>query len=118
MRCAEVGTPITTANWDNRKLGEDDCTADSRRDFFCAFDTKTDMAVKVPDGNEGLETCALASASLFLHGHNLHNFILQVGEEKVDDLKLFHWKGEKIDLFHRFDLAVLHKTTELGDGDP
>jgi len=76
MRCAKVGTLISMANWDNRKLSEDDCTADSRCDFFCAFNTKTDMAIKVPDGNKGLETCALASMSLLLHGHNLHNFIL------------------------------------------
>lgn len=118
MRRTEVGAPITTTDWNDRKLGKDDCTADSRCDFLCALDAETDMAVKVPDGNEGLETSALASASLFLHGHNLHDFILEVGEEKVDNLELLHWEREKIDLFHRFDLAVLYKTTELGNWDP
>ena len=92
MRRTEVGAPITTTNWDDRKLGEDDCTADCRCDFLCALDAETDMAVKVPDGNEGLETSALASACLFLHGHNLHDFILEVGEEEVDNLVLLHWE--------------------------
>lgn len=114
----EVGAPITTTDWDDRKLGKDDCTADSRCNFLCALDAETDMAVKVPDGNEGLETSALTSASLFLHGHNLHDFILEVGEEEVDNLELLHWEREEIDLFHRFDLAVLYKTTELGNWDP
>src|SRR6266446_456454 len=115
---AEVGAPVATTDWDNRKLGKDDCTTDSRCDFLRALDAKTDMTVKVPDSNERLETSALASASLFLHRHNLHHFILEVGEEEVDNLKLLHWEREKIDLFHRFDFAVLHKTTELGNGDP
>ena len=118
MRRTEIGAPITTTDWDDRKLGKDDCTADSRCDFLCALDAETDMAVKVPNGNEGLETSALASASLFLHGHNLHDFILEVGEEEVDNLELLYWKREKIDFFHGFDLAVLYKTTELGNWDP
>ena len=118
MRRTEVGTPITTTDWDNRKLGKDDCTADSRRDFLCALDTETNMAVRVPNGNECLETSTLAGASLFLHGHNLHDFILEVWEEEIDNLELFHWEREKIDFFHRFDLAVLHKTSQLGNGDP
>jgi hypothetical protein len=33
-------------------------------------------------------------------------------------LVFLHREREKIDLFHRFDLAILHKTTELGDRDP
>jgi len=97
---AEVGTPITSTNWDNRKLGKDDGAADSRRDFFCALDTKTNMTIKVPDGNKGLKTCTLAGASLFLHGHNLHDFILEAREEEVDNLEFFHTQREKVDLFH------------------
>ena len=118
MRRTKVGAPITTTDWDDRKLGKDDCTAYSRCDFLCALDAETDMAVEVPDGNEGLKTSTLASASLFLHGHNLHDFILEVGEEEVDNLELLYWEREKIDLLHRFDLAVLYKTTELGNWDP
>ena len=118
MRRPKVGAPITTTDWDNRKLGKDNCPTDGRRDFLCALDAETDMAVRVPNGNEGLETSALAGTGLFLHRHNLHDFILKVWEEEVDNLELFHWEREEIDLFHRFDLAILHKTAELGNGDP
>jgi hypothetical protein len=79
MRRTKVGARITTTDWDVRKLGivgKDDCTADSCCDFLCALDTETDVAVNVPDGNEGLETSMLASTSLFLYGHNLHDFII------------------------------------------
>jgi hypothetical protein len=74
------------------------------------------MAVRVPSGNECLEKSALAGASLLLHRHDLHDFILEVWEEEVDNLELFHWEREEIEFFHRFDLAVLHETAELVTG--
>jgi len=76
------------------------------------------MSVGVTDGNEGLETRTLTGASLFLHRHDLHDFVFEVREEEVDDLELFHGEREEIDFFHRFDLAVFDKTTELGDRNP
>jgi hypothetical protein len=82
MRRTKVGAPVTMTDWDNRKLGQDDCTTYSRCNFLCTLDAEPDMAVKVPDGSEGLETSALASASLLLYGHNLHGFILEVGKEE------------------------------------
>ena len=48
----------------------------------------------------------------------LHNLILELGQEEVDDLELLDGQREQVNLLHRPDLAVLHETAELGDGDP
>ena len=42
----------------------------------------------------------------------------EFGEEEVDNLVLLHGEREEVNLLHRLDLAVLHETTELGDGSP
>jgi hypothetical protein len=49
---------------------------------------------------------------------DLHNLILQLGQEEVDDLVLFDWERVKVDLLHRLDLSGLDETTELGDWLP
>lgn len=48
----------------------------------------------------------------------LHNLILQLGQEKVDNLVLLDGQRVQIDLLHAGDLAGLDETTELGDGLP
>lgn len=49
---------------------------------------------------------------------HLHNLILQLGEEEVDDLVLLDGERVEVDLLHALDLAGLYETTELGDGLP
>lgn len=118
MRLTEVSTPVASSDGDNGELGEDDGAADGGGDFLGALDSETDVSVKVADGDEGLETRALAGTGLLLHGHDLHDFVLELGEEEVDDLVFLDGEGEEVDLLHRLDLAVLYETTELGDGNP
>lgn len=48
----------------------------------------------------------------------LHNLILELGEEEVDDLVLLDGEGVEIDLLHALDLASLYETAELGNGLP
>jgi len=48
----------------------------------------------------------------------LHNLVLQLGEEEVDDLVLLDGERVEVDLLHALDLAGLYETTELGDGLP
>jgi hypothetical protein len=114
----EVSTPVTSPDRDDRELGENDGATDGGRNFFGALDTETDVAIKVADGDESLETSALTSTSLLLYGHDLHDLVLEFGEEVVDDLELLDGKREEVDLLHGLDLAIFHETTELGDGDP
>jgi hypothetical protein len=48
----------------------------------------------------------------------LHNLVLELGKEEVDDLVLLDGERVEVDLLHALDLAGLHQTTELGDGLP
>ena len=48
----------------------------------------------------------------------LHNLILQLGQEEVDDLVLLDGQRVQVDLLHTLDLASLYETAELGDGLP
>ena len=118
MRLTKVGTPVTSSYGDNGELGEDDGATDGGGDFLGALDTETDVTVKVTDSDESLETGTLTGTSLLLDGHDLHDLILELGEEGVNDLVLLDGKGEEVDLLNGLDLAVLYETTELGDGNP
>lgn len=118
VRLTERSTPVTPPDGDDGELGKDDRSPDSGRDFLRALDTETDMALEVADRDERLEARALAGTSLFLDGHDLHDLVLEFGEEVVHDLVLLDGKREEVDFLHGLDLAVLYETTELRDGDP
>jgi len=118
VRLTESDTPVTTTDGNNRELGEDDSATDGGGHFLCALDTETDMSVEVTDSNERLEASTLTSTSLLLDGHDLHNLVLELGQEEVDDLELLHWQREQVDLLHGLDLAILYQTAELGDRHP
>jgi len=114
----EGSTPVTSPDGDDGQFGEDDSAADGGSDFLGALDTETDVTVKVTDSDEGLEAGTLAGAGLLLHGHDLHDLVLEFGEEEVDDLEFLDGEREKVDLLHRLDLAILDETAEFGDRDP
>ena len=114
----ESSTPVASSDGNDGELGKDDGTTDSGGDFLCALDTETDMALRVTNGNESLEACALTGARLLLNGHDLHDLILKLGEEGIDDLVFLDGQREEVDFLHRLDLSILHKTAELGDGFP
>jgi hypothetical protein len=48
----------------------------------------------------------------------LHDLILELGKEVVNDLVLFDGERVQVDLFHALDLAALHEAAQLGDGHP
>jgi hypothetical protein len=48
----------------------------------------------------------------------LHDLILELRQEPVDDLIFLDGKGVQIDLFHALNLACLDETAEFGDGLP
>lgn len=48
----------------------------------------------------------------------LHNLILELGKEEVDNLVLLDGQRVEVDLLHGGDLAGLDETAELGDGLP
>ena len=118
VRLTERSTPVTPTNGNDGELGENDGSPDGGRDFLRALDTETDVAVEVTDRDERLEAGALTGTRLLLDGHDLHDLVLELRQEEVDDLELLDGEGEEVDLLHGLDLAILYETTELGDGSP
>lgn len=48
----------------------------------------------------------------------LHDFILQLWQEPIDDLVFLDGQGVQIDFFHAFYLARFDQTTQFSDGLP
>lgn len=136
VRLTEVGTPVTSSDGDDGELGDDDGGADGSCDFLGGLDTETNVTLGVTDDNDGLEAGTLTGTGLLLDGLDLHDLVLELGKEEVDDLVLLD--GERVEvaaccqpkfftssvvlvnvhLLHALDLASLHETAELGDGLP
>jgi hypothetical protein len=54
------------------------------------------VALGVTDDNDGLEAGTLTGTGLLLDGLDLHNLVLQLGKEEVDDLVLLD--GERVEV--------------------
>lgn len=118
MRLSEVGAPVSSPDGNDGELGDDDGSADSGGNFLGGLDSETNVALRITDNNDGLEAGTLTGTGLLLDGLDLHDLVLELGEEEVDNLVLLDGKGVEVDLLHVLDLAGLYETTELGDGLP
>jgi hypothetical protein len=118
VRLTEVGTPVTATNGDDAELSDDDSGTDGGSNLLGGLDTETDVALRVTNDDNGLETGTLTGTGLLLDGLDLHDLILELGQEVVDDLVLLDRERVKVDLLHAVDLAGLYETTELGHGLP
>ena len=76
------------------------------------------MALRVTDDNDGLESGALTGTGLLLDRLDLHDLVLELGQEEVDNLILLDRQAVQVDLLHALDLAGLDETAQLGDGLP
>jgi hypothetical protein len=118
VRFTEGSAPVASTDRDNAKFCGNDSTTDGSCDLLGALNTETNMAIEIANGNESLEAGALTGTGLLLDGHDLHNLILEFGQEEIDDLVFLDGKREEVDFLNRLDLAILDETAELGDGDP
>lgn len=99
MGSSDLVTPVSSSDWDDGELGENDGSSDSGSNFLSALDSKTDVTIAVSDDDKSLESGSLTGSSLFLNGHDLHDFILDfASKEPVDDLVLFDRESEEINL--------------------
>lgn len=71
VRLTEVGTPVTTTDGDNGELGDDDGSADGGGNLLGGLDAETDVALRVTNDDNGLETGALTGTGLLLDGLDL-----------------------------------------------
>ena len=96
VRLTKVGTPVTSSDGDDAELGDDDGGADGGRDFLGGLDTETDVALRVTDDDDGLEAGTLTGTGLLLDGLDLHDLVLELGEEEVDNLVLLD--GQRVEV--------------------
>ena len=71
MRVSQIGTPVSPSNGQHAELGYDDGGADGCSDFLRRLNPKTDMPFRVPNDDDGLESCALTGARLLLDRFDL-----------------------------------------------
>ena len=116
VRLTKVGTPVTTTDGDDGQLGDDNSGADGSGDFLGGLDAETDVALRVTDNDDAvfvisvrqskeqmawqclrLEASTLTGTGLLLDRLDLHNLILELGQEEVNDLVLLHWQTVQVD---------------------
>jgi hypothetical protein len=95
---SKVGTPISSSDWNHRKLRDDDSGTDSSGDFLGGLDTKSNVSFGVSNDNNGLETGTLTGTSLLLDGFDLYpsktHARLDLNDVYLHDLILQLWKEE------------------------
>jgi len=96
VRLTKVGTPVTSSDGDDGELGDDDGGADGGCDFLGGLDTETNVTLGVTDDDDGLEAGTLTGTGLLLDGLDLHDLVLELGKEEVDDLVLLD--GERVEV--------------------
>jgi len=101
MDGTDLGTPITSSNWDEVDLGIDQSALNGNLDFLGTLDTNTNVTLTVTSGNDSLESGSLTGLGLLLNGKNAHNFIGEfsslVGNELLGNLCLLDWDGMSVD---------------------
>lgn len=118
VRLTERRTPVSSSNGDDGELGNDDGGSDGGGNLLGGLDAETNVAVGVSNDNDSLESGSLTGSGLLLHGLDLHDLVLEHGEQLVDDLVLLDGQSVQVDLLHGLDVAGLDKSTKLGDGNP
>lgn len=118
VRSTQVGTPVTSSDWDDRQLGDDDGSLDSGSNFLGGLDTQTNVTVGVTNDDNSLHSGSLTGSGLLLDRSDLHNLVLQLWEQLVNDLVFLDWQRVQVDLLNGGDLTGLDQSTELGDWSP
>lgn len=118
MGQTDVVAPVAATDRDDGELGNADGGADGTGNLLAALDTEADVAVVVTDDDECFEASALAGRSLLLHRGDLHDLVLEVGEEVVHDLVFLDGHAEEVELLQAADAALLDQAANLGHRGP
>ena len=109
MDTTNLGSPVTSSDWDDVALGIEEGSLDGNLDFLGTLDTDTNVSLSISASDDSLESSSLTSLGLLLDGHNAHDFVgelvLDVGEESVNDWCFLDWDGVGVDFFEGLDLA-------------
>jgi hypothetical protein len=73
VRQTEVGTPVASSHGDDAQLGDDDGRTDGGSDFLRCLDAQTNMALRIANDDNGLESRSLTGTSLLLNRLDLYS---------------------------------------------
>jgi hypothetical protein len=121
MDVTDLVSPISSSDWDELELGNNQGALDGNLDFLGDLHSETNVTILVSDGNDSLEAGSLTGLGLLLDGDDLHDLVREwvgVVEEVVDDLVLLDWDGGSVDLLKGLDVTSLDQSSELGLWDP
>lgn len=147
VRLAKVGAPVASPDGNNAELRNDDGCPNGRCHFLGRLDTEANVAFRVTDDDDGLEPGSLTGSRLLLDGldlhvwerlsdqdqdtgeaigswpspnaaSHLHDLVLELGEEEVDDLVLLDGERVQVNFLHALDLASLDEPPKLRDRLP
>ena len=90
MRLTKVGTPVTSPDGQDGELGNGDGGTDSGSNFLGGLDTETDVALRVTNDNDGLETGTLTGTGLLLDGLDL------LGGMRISDGSHYSFRNSSI----------------------
>lgn len=71
VRVTQRRTPVSSSNWQDTQLSNDDGGTDGSGNFFRCLDAEADVAFGVANDDNGLESGSLTGASLLLNGLDL-----------------------------------------------
>lgn len=68
----QIGAPVTTTDGDDAQLGDDNSGTDSGSNLLGGLDTEANVALRVTNDNDGLETGTLTGTCLLLDRLDLY----------------------------------------------
>jgi hypothetical protein len=107
VRSTQVGTPVTSSDWDDGQLGNDNGSLDGGSNFLGGLDTQTNVTVGVTNDDNSLHSGSLTGSGLLLDRSDLHDIVLQVWQQQVNDLVFLDWQRVQVDLLNAGDLTGL-----------
>jgi hypothetical protein len=76
MRLTEVRTPVSSSDWNDGELRNDDSSTNGSSNFLGGLDSKTNVSLGVSNNDDGLETGTLTGTGLLLHRLDLFHISL------------------------------------------
>jgi len=115
----KFGTPVTSSNWNNRQLSQNDSCSDGVGNFFGALDSESDVSVVVTNNDGGLESGSLTGSGLFLDWLDLEDFVFQSRAKEVfDNFGFFNRKGEGVNFAQGENLTIFNQSSKFRDRHP
>jgi hypothetical protein len=71
MWLSEIASPVSTSDWNNAELCNDNSSTNSCGNFLRSLDSESNVSLSISDDNDGLETSTLTGTSLLLHWFDL-----------------------------------------------